>query len=160
MPGKKAAGTHILSGWKEIAHYLGKGVRTVQRYERELRLPIYRPARKSSSSVTAIKAELDRWVKGIPVQLDDRTTRLCAQANAVGAQFLQIDAEVALTLSRMALKTSSREQRERQAAAARRAYDTIVRISHKLDLNETEKEKLDVTLQRLKSELQNLRKRF
>ena len=24
----------IISGWKDIANYLGKGVRTVQRYER------------------------------------------------------------------------------------------------------------------------------
>jgi hypothetical protein len=160
MPGQKAAETHILNGWKEIANYLGKGVRTVQRYEREQRLPIYRPARKSRGSVTAIKAELDRWVKAIPVQSDDRTTRLRAQSNALGAQFLQIDAEFALTLSNMAFKTSSSEQRERQSAAARKAYDSIMRLSYNLDLNETEKEKLDVKLRRLKSELQNLGERF
>lgn len=43
MDFKKAAGIEILSGWKEIANYLRKGVRTVQRYERELGLPIRRP---------------------------------------------------------------------------------------------------------------------
>lgn len=32
--------TRLLSGWKEIANYLGKGVRTVQRYEYELLLPV------------------------------------------------------------------------------------------------------------------------
>jgi len=37
------AALEILSGWKEIACHLGRGVRTVQRYERELGLPIRRP---------------------------------------------------------------------------------------------------------------------
>ena len=50
------------SGWKEIANYLGKGVRTVQRYEGEMGLPIHRPAGKSSAAVVAIQSELDNWV--------------------------------------------------------------------------------------------------
>src|SRR5215471_18609751 len=57
----------IISGWKSIANYLGKGVRTVQRYERELRLPVRRPAGKSTGSVVATKAELDAWVMASPV---------------------------------------------------------------------------------------------
>ena len=55
-------------GWKDIAAYLGKGVRTVQRYERELGLPIRRPAGKSTGSVMATKAELDGWVVASPIQ--------------------------------------------------------------------------------------------
>jgi hypothetical protein len=64
-----AAGIQILNGWKEIANYLGKAVRTVQRYEVELRLPVHRPAGKSAAAVVATKAELkvpDRAV--VPVQ--------------------------------------------------------------------------------------------
>jgi hypothetical protein len=52
----------VFSGWKEIANYLGRGVRTVQRYEEELQLPVRRPAAKRRGSVIAIKAELDGWV--------------------------------------------------------------------------------------------------
>ena len=52
----------VFSGWKDIANYLGKGVRTVQRYERQLGLPIRRPAGKPSGSVIATKRELDAWV--------------------------------------------------------------------------------------------------
>ena len=37
---------HILNSWKEIANYLGRGVRTVQRWERDLRLPVHRPKGK------------------------------------------------------------------------------------------------------------------
>ena len=58
----------ILSGWKEIAGYLGKGVRTVQRYEMELGLPVRRPAGKSYGSVVATKAELDAWVGASPIR--------------------------------------------------------------------------------------------
>ena len=156
---KNDAGFQILSGWKEIANYLGMGVRTVQRYEREQRLPIYRPAGKCSS-VIAIQAELDRWVKQIPAQTDERRVRLPAQTNSLGVQFLQVDAEVALTLSGMALKTSSSEKRERQSDAARKAYDTIMRLRQNLDLSEAERDKLDASLQRLKSELRKRGKAF
>ena len=34
----------VFSGWKDIASYLGKGIRTIQRYEQTLGLPIRRPA--------------------------------------------------------------------------------------------------------------------
>jgi hypothetical protein len=49
----------VLSGWKDIAIHLAKGVRTVQRYERELGLPIHRPSGKARASVIATKVELD-----------------------------------------------------------------------------------------------------
>jgi hypothetical protein len=58
----------ILSGWKDVATYLGKGVRTVQRYERTLGLPIRRPAGKQRGSVIATKAELDAWVSAKPLR--------------------------------------------------------------------------------------------
>ncbi len=60
--------SRFLSGWKEIANYLGKGVRTAQRYERHLGLPVRRPAGKSSGSVVAVPAELDGWVKASPIR--------------------------------------------------------------------------------------------
>ena len=56
----------FLSGWKEIAAYLRKGVRTVQRYERHMGLPVRRPAGKEQGSVLATRAELDAWVRAQP----------------------------------------------------------------------------------------------
>jgi len=56
----------VLSGWKEIANYLHKGVRTVQRYEWELGLPVRRPAGKDKGAVLAVKSELDAWVLARP----------------------------------------------------------------------------------------------
>lgn len=58
----------FLCGWKEIANYLGKGVRTVQRYERDLGLPVRRPAGKAWGSVVATKVELDAWVLASPIR--------------------------------------------------------------------------------------------
>ena len=68
----------ILSGWKQIANHLGKGVRTVQRYERELGLPIRRPAGKSSASVIATAGELDAWVTASPIRAQFELTHPAA----------------------------------------------------------------------------------
>lgn len=65
---KRSERQEFLSGWKEIATYLGKGVRTVQRYERELGLPVRRPAGRTTGSVLATKAELDAWVTASPIR--------------------------------------------------------------------------------------------
>jgi hypothetical protein len=53
----------VLNSWKEIASYLGRGVRTAQRWEAELRLPVHRPRQRKRSAVTALKSELDQWVR-------------------------------------------------------------------------------------------------
>ena len=58
----------FLCGWKEIANYLGKGVRTVQRYERELGFPVRRPAGKSHAGVIATRGEVDAWVAASPIR--------------------------------------------------------------------------------------------
>jgi hypothetical protein len=54
----------LLTSWKEIAVYLSKGVRTVQRWERELGLPVRRPA-QSRHIVLATTSDLDGWVAGL-----------------------------------------------------------------------------------------------
>jgi hypothetical protein len=53
----------VLGSWKEIANYLGKGVRTVQRWERCSGLPVHRPSGSSKGVVLAFPHELDRWAR-------------------------------------------------------------------------------------------------
>lgn len=60
--------SNVLSGWKDIATYLGKGVRTAQRYERDLQLPVRRPAGNVRGSVIALGSELDEWVARSPTK--------------------------------------------------------------------------------------------
>jgi predicted DNA-binding transcriptional regulator AlpA len=65
---KKQDPPQIFSGWKDVANYLGKGVRTVQRYEKELALPVRRPGGKTRGSVVATRAEIDAWIAASPVR--------------------------------------------------------------------------------------------
>ena len=54
----------VLSSWKDIARYMGKGVRTVQRWERELGLPVRRPTGASQKSAVMLhRTELDLWLE-------------------------------------------------------------------------------------------------
>ena len=55
----------VLSSWKEIAKYTGKGVRTVQRWERDLGLPVRRPTGSNphKSMVLLYRADIDAWLK-------------------------------------------------------------------------------------------------
>ncbi len=50
-----------LDSWKEIAAYLRRGARTVQRWEREEGLPVHRLQHDKLGSVYAYKSELDAW---------------------------------------------------------------------------------------------------
>ncbi len=59
-PGPRAASDR-LDSWKEIAGYLRRGARTVQRWEREQGLPVHRLKHEKLGSVYAYKPELDAW---------------------------------------------------------------------------------------------------
>ena len=52
----------LLNSWKEIAAYLDRGVRTVQRWEQELGLPVRRITKSDRGPVFAYRAELDLWL--------------------------------------------------------------------------------------------------
>lgn len=52
-----------LNSWKEIATYLNRGVRTVQRWELEKRLPVNRIGTGPKSPVFAYKSEIDIWLR-------------------------------------------------------------------------------------------------
>jgi hypothetical protein len=53
----------VLSSWKDIARYMGKGVRTVQRWEHHLGLPVRRPNGASHKSAVLLdRSELDAWL--------------------------------------------------------------------------------------------------
>ncbi|PYX39511.1 MAG: hypothetical protein DMG81_09165 [Acidobacteria bacterium] len=64
----KSQESRFLSSWKEIANYMGKGVRTVQRYEAQFGLPVRRPAGKSRAAVIATRAEIDAWIAASPIR--------------------------------------------------------------------------------------------
>jgi len=51
-----------LNGWKEIAAYLGRSVRTVQRWEKDFGLPVRRLGLSRPESVFALPREIDAWL--------------------------------------------------------------------------------------------------
>lgn len=61
VPDPAATPAERLDSWKEIAAYLKKGIRTVQRWERSEGLPVHRLDVDRPGSVFAYKSELDSW---------------------------------------------------------------------------------------------------
>lgn len=52
----------VLTSWKDIARYMGKGVRTVQRWEQDFGLPVRRPQGSNKKAILARPHDLDAWV--------------------------------------------------------------------------------------------------
>lgn len=52
-----------IDGWKSIAAYVGRGVRTAQRWERELGLPVHRLNTGGAEVVFAKPDEVDAWLQ-------------------------------------------------------------------------------------------------
>lgn len=61
----------ILNSWKEIAVYVGRAVRTVQRWERECGFPVHRPRGKKRSPVFALSKEIHIWLEKCPQSTDN-----------------------------------------------------------------------------------------
>ncbi|MDQ6621404.1 MAG: hypothetical protein M3Z31_17215 [Pseudomonadota bacterium] len=74
-----------LGGWKAIARYVGRDVRTVQRWERDRQLPVHRIPGGDLSAVFAWPPEVDGWLSGAPAPADGEVeTRPNLQASAPG----------------------------------------------------------------------------
>jgi len=82
-----------LDSWKEIAAYLGRGIRTVQRWEREEGLPVHRLAHEKRGSIYARREELAAWWE---------SRRLTLAAPSTSA----VDAPVAPRLERVTWTTA------------------------------------------------------
>lgn len=52
----------LLNGWKEIANHVQRGVRTVQRWERDLGFPVHRVGNGTRAPVLAASEEVDQWL--------------------------------------------------------------------------------------------------
>lgn len=81
----------VLTSWKEIAAYLGKGVRTVQRWEKDFGLPVRRPIHSDKSAILARTHDLDAWIamrcstRGLPDGPDGRPHRMLSIRSSLAA---------------------------------------------------------------------------
>jgi len=56
----------VLKSWKEISAFLHVTVRTAQRWESDLGLPVHRPRSKRGSAVLGFTEELRAWLQNLP----------------------------------------------------------------------------------------------
>jgi hypothetical protein len=66
---------NLLTSWKEIAAYFGKGVRTVQRWEKSMNMPVHRPG-NDRSVVFADPEELKAWALKAEVRVGNESAEL------------------------------------------------------------------------------------
>jgi hypothetical protein len=59
-----------VDSWKHIANYFRRDVRTVQRWERQEGLPVHRHSHRKSSSVYALRGELNAWWRSRDISND------------------------------------------------------------------------------------------
>ena len=83
----------ILSGWKEIANYMHRGVRTVQRWEK-LGLPVHRPAAHLHTAVIASSKNLDAWLLQTQTRSQDFWGALQARVRALEAENAELRREI------------------------------------------------------------------
>jgi tetratricopeptide (TPR) repeat protein len=100
-----------LDSWKEIASYLGRGERTVKRWECDRALPVYRLPGGGRGSVYAFTSELDEWLlsaKAIIRKLDeDANEPVVIQGKAESGDPVVVSPEGEARLASMNLTASS-----------------------------------------------------
>jgi hypothetical protein len=94
--------TEPLDSWKEIAAYLNRNVRTVQRWEKREGLPIHRHVHEKASSVSACKKEIDAWQK---------------QRSRASDEITEYQKELELVIERLKTKLLVKHMREALAIA-------------------------------------------
>jgi len=72
----EAASDDRLESWKEIAAYMRRDVKTVQRWEKREAMPVHRHLHDKMGSVYAFRAELDAWARKrrLPTSAEESTT--------------------------------------------------------------------------------------
>ena len=85
---------HILNGWKEISTHLDRGVRTAQRWETLLGMPVHRPSPNDRSAVVAFSDELDRWISRLSHgEHHDVLGRVKNNANRLACQTAELESQ-------------------------------------------------------------------
>ena len=73
-----------LDSWKEIATFLKRGVRTVQRWEKEEGFPVHRHQHAKLGSIYALRSEVSAWQSGRDQNIGNRKNELSVLADEGG----------------------------------------------------------------------------
>jgi hypothetical protein len=91
--------SNVLTSWKEIAQYLGKGVRTVQRWEQLYGLPVRRPQEQNHHAILAIPEELDAWLRSQHTSSHSELETLRREVKALRTENALLKEDLARTTS-------------------------------------------------------------
>ena len=108
----------VLNSWKEIARYLERGIRTVQRWETDLALPVRRPRGKKRSAVIAMRSDLDDWLNSCPSMQSGNGNNSTGKKPPRPANGLGLPIAVSETILRSRYLRSSLRQSRHELAGA------------------------------------------
>ena len=167
---------------------MGRGVRTGQRYQATLHLPVHRIDSGKRSPVFAYRKDLDRWMqrhvgREIAAGMDERLAatkesrdklsaiqqKLQLWRNSRGDRFEQIrqnrfrfmctDLDAGFTFANIAENASDKRKRDRAEANARRALDTVLKLYRASESTEDERSFLQTKIADLRVALERLASR-
>lgn len=107
-----------LDSWKEIAAYLNKEVRTVQRWEKNLGLPVRRLSQGKQGTVFAYKLDLDTWWQESQTKIENEDDRPDARTGAEsdGAEAPGAGVGLGVSGSNVVVLASAADRAERDQA--------------------------------------------
>lgn len=138
----------ILNSWKEIACYLDRGLRTVQRWHSHLGLPAYRQQGSGRNAVYAFRSELDQWIRSCPTErgrgifADAHLTDRAASAGRLsraGVKFaFAFTGTPKLIQEAKVLRRQTQEVREKLRQTIAQLHRTVQMISYQPGNNDAE----------------------
>lgn len=113
----------VLNSWKEVAAYLGCGIRTAQRLE-PAGLPVRRPSGRDRSAVIALKDEIDAWRLAVR---DERVAAATSSAAMPSGERRQIMREQLRSLKVQMAECRQKSEELRQKALEIRTRNRAAR---------------------------------
>jgi hypothetical protein len=163
---------------------MGRGIRTVQRWEETLHLPVYRINSSPRSPVFAFREELDQWVQQraklsasgqqeFSATQEQQTPKASLTPGWFRRQrqiqkliaedieqnrfrFMSIELDTALTMVKVAAGASNKQKKKRCVANARRALDQVVKHLQESNLQENEQNFLRARLAKAEAALKQI----
>lgn len=148
----------FLNSWKEIAAYLHCGVRTVQRWESALGLPVVRPHGRAHSPVLAACADIDDWVRlrsrKVQTQISvGATARMTPQ---LPLKLLNSGIDLGVTFATMAISSHLRgtDTAQRLRSRATQIHRLVLGILDRIGWNHQDAVKVGLRLKELELALE------
>ena len=156
----------LLNSWKEIAEYLNCGVRTAQRWHRDLHLPVTRVRSGRRGPVMARSEALDDWMihrssSVTAMETWERSSAATERTVREGNSFLWLELETGQNFAELAKTSKHPATIGRRRRAARKAYDTIHHyLSRKTYLPKSQLKTFHEELRAFRRELEQLGEAF